>query len=349
MTIGVTDPDAIAAVAENPDLILVPLGSTKGEDRNILRRMLLSDSLVYAMNKNDMIGTIAKMDGADKAILMDILSSKTLVHNMNRTGLVETLSVFDSGMLKSLSEIMDWDIRLLRRLSSDQNHLRILHRMWDLTGDRSEFANTYFRMLGTPEAAHVNVQDAFSGGQISSKAWLCNVLSDLRMDLGLVWVLCGWIGTLGYLMLNHGSIRHGKIRSFDIDPNCRPLADMLNKKYLQEDWSFKSVTMDVNLLGYNEFSYGVPNSKGEIVQLMETPNTVINTSCDHMTSRTWWDSMPDGTMVVLQNNDWSDNEQHHDTVSSLDQFRDLYPMEHYVFAGELDCKIYRRFMLIGRK
>lgn len=349
MTIGVTDPDAISVVAENPDLLMVPLGSAGGEDREVLRRMLSSESLVYALSKGDMIGTLAKMDDADKSILMDMLSSKNLVHNMNRTNLVGLLAKFEPSILHSLSEVMDWDLKLLRRLSSDQNHLRILHRMWDLTGDRYEFADTYFKMLRQPEASEVNVQDAFSSGQISSKSWLCDVVADLGMDLGLTWILCGWVGTLGYLLINHGGIGYGKIRSFDIDANCGPLADVLNKRYLQDDWKFKSVTMDVNLLGYDGFHYGIPNSRGDIVQLVETPDTVINTSCDHMTSNAWWESIPAGKTVILQNNNWEENDQHHDTVADLEQFKQRYPMEHYMFEGELDCKIYRRFMLIGRK
>ena len=65
--------------------------------------------------------------------------------------------------------------------------------------------------------------------------------------------------------------------------------------------------------------------------------------------RTWWDSIPSDRLIILQNNDWFENDQHNNSVNDLAEFAKMYPMRELLFSGELDCTLYKRFMLIGRK
>lgn len=303
-------------------------------------------SLVAA--QSELLGVPLSVGDGDRELLRELLASDSLVYNMDRTCIIPMLAKLDPNMRRSLADLISWDERLLKRLASNPEHLRILHRMWDIAPDRTEFVRTYFRLLDQPEANHISVFDAFSQGQVDSKVWLADTVADLGMELGLTWVLCGWIGTLGYILLNRNDLGIAKIRSFDIDENCAPLADILNKDGLEDFWRFKAVSMDINTLAYTKFPYYVMNSKGRSSKLRDTPDTIINTSCDHMVDKRWWDAIPPGRLVILQNNNWAENDQHHDTVQDLDEFMDRYPMD-YVFTGELDCKVYRRFMLIGRK
>ena len=63
--------------------------------------------------------------------------------------------------------------------------------------------------------------DAWSSGQIGSKLWLCQELEKLpalENRPQTVWILGGWEGTLGFLMLARGKIPIEKLRSFDLDP-----------------------------------------------------------------------------------------------------------------------------------
>ena len=82
----------------------------------------------------------------------------------------------------------------------------------------------------------------------------------------------------------------------------------------------------------------------------ESADTVINTSCDHMGSDdAWWDNIPQGKLVILQNNDWYENDQHNNSMQDIAAFKSKYPMGELLYEGELDLTLYTRFMLIGRK
>lgn len=77
-------------------------------------------------------------------------------------------------------------------------------------------------------------------------------------------------------------------------------------------------------------------------------NCVVNTSCEHMNNE-WFENLPDGTFVVLQTNDYFENEQHSNCCKDLEDAKSKYPMKSYFYEGELDTQLYNRFMLIGIK
>jgi hypothetical protein len=250
--------------------------------------------------------------------------------------------------LESFREFIMWSANLLVT-----QHLKVLHRMWDIVQDRDEFIKTYFLLTDHPNSSSINLFDAFSQGQIDSKNWLISTTIELKIPLNQVWILCGWIGVLPYLMnLNMDKLKISKIRSFDIDPMCAELAEILNKKLLQANWSFKSFTMDVNNLNYDEFQWTFWSKVNNRMSypILESADTIINTSCDHMgKNNSWWNSIPSGKLVILQNNNFTDVNEHNNVVNSLREFIEMYPMNELLFSGSLDCKLYTRYMLIGRK
>jgi hypothetical protein len=77
-------------------------------------------------------------------------------------------------------------------------------------------------------------------------------------------------------------------------------------------------------------------------------NLLINTSCEHM-DNTWFENIPNGTLVVLQTNDYFSNPQHVNCCKDLQAAMEKYPMNTFLYAGELDTYLYNRFMLIGIK
>lgn len=77
-------------------------------------------------------------------------------------------------------------------------------------------------------------------------------------------------------------------------------------------------------------------------------NLIINTSCEHM-DNTWFEKLPAGQMVLLQTNDYFENEQHSNCCEDLEAAKAKYPMSELLYAGELDTQLYNRFMLIGIK
>lgn len=83
-------------------------------------------------------------------------------------------------------------------------------------------------------------------------------------------------------------------------------------------------------------------------RLIDNMNMVVNTSCEHM-DNAWFDKIPSGTFVVLQTNDYFENEQHSNCCKDLEDAKAKYPMQNIFYAGELDTQLYNRFMLIGIK
>lgn len=275
----------------------------------------------------------------------DILSR--LASNPN---MVEFMMKLKPDELVSLRSFTAWPPALMAKLRDEPAHLSVLHRIWDKVPDRNAFAKTYFTVYEHPTVNRKSLIDAFSQGQLDSKSWLIDEVAKLGLDLGKVWTLCGWYGTLAYLMfLRENDVRFSTIRSFDLDPTCALLADTMNRLMVMDGWRFKATTMDVNDLAYDGFRFKTKKYDGSEQEMQESADTVINTSCDHMDMDAWFRNIPQGKLVVLQNNDFVDHEDHVNNVSDIEEFKQRYPLTQLLYAGELDCKVYRRFMLIGRK
>ena len=192
-------------------------------------------------------------------------------------------------------------------------------------------------------------EDALSHGQLQSKVWAINELAKRRRNLGLVYVLGGWLGTLGMLMFE-APLRFKKIRSFDIDASCEPIADQVNIEHVITDWRFKAVTKDMFTINYGaNHRYGIRMPNLKFAEQIETCNTVINTCCDHIKEfPRWWALIPKGKLVVLQNNDFI-AEDHVNTVKSPDAILRQAPMTKVFYKGAMSFAKYNRFMVIGVK
>ena len=64
---------------------------------------------------------------------------------------------------------------------------------------------------------------------------------------------------------------------------------------------------------------------------------------------TWFEDLPDGTFVILHQNDYFDNPQHSNCCKDVEDVKSKYPMQSIFYEGELDTHLYNRFMLIGIK
>lgn len=195
---------------------------------------------------------------------------------------------------------------------------------------------------------HAPWDDALCHGQMQSKAWAIRELSKLQRDLGLVYVVGGWLGTMGYLMCE-SSLKFRKIRSFDIDPSCQPVADQLNIEHIITGWRFKAVTMDMFAINYGkDHRYQIPLIDRKPATPVETCNTIINTCCDHINLLRWWTLIPAGKLVVLQNNDLK-HVDHINRIQSLDDLLRQAPMSSVLVSDQLPFAHYTRFMVIGIK
>ena len=195
----------------------------------------------------------------------------------------------------------------------------------------------------------IDIHDCFSRGQLQSKMWLINELKKTSLGLGTVFICAGWYGSLASLLFEKG-FTLDKIRSFDIDPSCAKIAEELNRPYVMENWKFKASTKDILDLKLSGDHYTTVKSNGDEEELFDEPDTIINTSCEHIENWTsWWNLIPEGKKVVLQVNNYSELPEHVNCVQNVEEFKEIAPLSTVLFEGGINLGKYTRFMLIGIK
>lgn len=174
--------------------------------------------------------------------------------------------------------------------------------------------------------------ESFWKGQIRSKIWLIENMSNNSIVNAHIVIHGGWNGVLASLLFN-SSIGVKKITSVDIDPACEVIASTVNKRQEMEG-RFTSVTCNMC-----DYEYEV------------VPDIVINTSCEHITQKdydTWYSKIPRGCTVVLQSNNYTELDEHIRCAEDLDEFTKQCHVKP-VLRKELDLGKYKRFMIIGNK
>jgi hypothetical protein len=176
--------------------------------------------------------------------------------------------------------------------------------------------------------------DAFWAGQMKSKEWLIDELSQVLQQHTVssrpvsIDIHGGWVGVLAS-MIFQSNIPVRYIASVDIDPLCEPVATMMNK-IEEQDGRFKAITRDMCTVPVH----------GDVI---------INTSCEHITQEqynAWLERIPYNTLVVLQSNNY-DIPEHIRIASNLEEFKSQCGVN-VIWAGELKLPLYTRWMIIGK-
>jgi hypothetical protein len=152
-----------------------------------------------------------------------------------------------------------------------------------------------------------------------------------------IYIFGGWIGILGSMLLQTNKLAISKIRSIDIDPWCESIADTVNKRFEMDDWRFKAITADMSLYQY---------------QSDIKPDIVINTSTEHVSQEAydqWYDNVPNGTLVVIQGNNFFSCDEHIRCSKTLHEFKIQNRSSDELWSGELQTDVYTRYMSIWRK
>lgn len=175
------------------------------------------------------------------------------------------------------------------------------------------------------------LRDALSDGQLYSKTWLVEELSN-RIKSGeiepkekyKVAVLGGWIGLLSLMMFTWEL--PVSVVSVDVDLRVNTIAEKINWGF-----DFKTVTKDMNTVDYSDF------------------DIIINTSSEHIPDISAWRStIPSGKVVIVQNNDFEEGDGHVSTVSNTNQLRNKLQLSQVLYEGTRAFPQYSRFMIIGR-
>ena len=210
----------------------------------------------------------------------------------------------------------------------------------------SEFFDNFGQVLN--KYPDIDLKDLFSKGQMESKRWLVNELEKINEPLGTVFLCAGWYGSLAAFLFE-SNLEIDKIRSFDIDESCAGIAETLNRSKTMDSWKFKASTLDILGMDYPT-THTTYRSNGTCLELTEMPDTIINTSCEHIENfDEWYSTIPEGKLVILQTNNYWEIPEHVNCSSDAEKFSKATPMSECFYLGELPLTQYSRFMKIGYK
>ena len=249
--------------------------------------------------------------------------------------------------------VLEQNLHSLFRLVNDEDLRRLVleDNTWKLWPILERYVDTQF--VAAFKNFFVNEtkiwNDCFSRGQLKSKLWIVKELKKLNLDLGTVFLCAGWYATLA-TMLFESNIKVDKVRSFDIDPTCWKIAEVFNKPWVVNEWQFKASTKDIFDINFASETYTTHRSDGTACEQDDIPDTIINTSCEHIENFSeWYTKIPRGKIVILQSNNYFEVEEHVNCVNSIEEFKTQSPMQNILYSGELELDKYTRFMLIGYK
>ena len=195
----------------------------------------------------------------------------------------------------------------------------------------------WFNMIrDLPESERSRGLDAFWDGQVHSKIWLSQMLNKHydSMIPNNIYIFGGWLGVLANILFQNSKFYVDTIYNIDLDPWCKPNSEKLNQTYVNMQ-RYQAETADMKEYQYHD-----------------TPDIVINTSTEHVTQETydqWYDKIPNGSLVILQGNDFFSCDEHVRCSNSLDEFITMNRVTDPIFAGQLPTSMYNRFMCIFRK
>ena len=187
-------------------------------------------------------------------------------------------------------------------------------------------------------------RDAFSKGQLASKSWLRQELSDIKElpeDMTIAILGC-WIGAIVEPLLI-SDIPIERIYGLDIDAQSIELAEKFNQKHVANSWKFKGVVADASIIDCNHMEF---ETGGELIKV--SPDCIINTSCEHMDTE-WFESAGSNQLIVMQTNNSPEFEGHINPVANLKEMEIRYPLTKSMYSGQLKTPSYTRFMQIGYK
>ena len=249
--------------------------------------------------------------------------------------------------------VLENNLNSLFRLVDDEDLRKLLleDNIWKLWPVLSRYTDTHF--VAAFKNFSVNEteiwEDCFARGQLQSKQWIVTELEKLEVELGTVFLCAGWYATLA-TMLFESDINVDNVRSFDFDPSCVSIAKVFNKPWLRDDWKFQASIADILDIDYNSHTFSVTRSDGTLCEMTNSPDTIINTSCEHIADfDKWYNSIPSDKLVILQSNNYFEVDEHVNCVVDQDEFDKMAPMSNVLYTGELELEKYTRFMRIGYK
>ena len=169
------------------------------------------------------------------------------------------------------------------------------------------------------------VRDAFHTNQIQSKKQASLAFDSISSNAEKVLYIGSWLGFLTRALVEkYPSINFYEV---DMDTRCKEVSGRFN-------YTFK------NYLGHESINIDEFEAINEF-------DTIINLSCEHMTTD-WYKRIKPGTQLVIQSNNLV-IEDHINNCKSLDDFKSKYPISKISYENTLELNVFNRFALSGVK
>ena len=169
------------------------------------------------------------------------------------------------------------------------------------------------------------VRDAFHTNQIQSKKQASLAFDSISSNAEKVLYIGSWLGFLTRALVEkYPSINFYEV---DMDTRCKEVSGRFN-------YTFK------NYLGHESINIDEFEAINEF-------DTIINLSCEHMTTD-WYKRIKPGTQLVIQSNNLV-IEDHINNCKSLDDFKSKYPLSKISYENTLELNVFNRFALSGVK
>jgi hypothetical protein len=264
----------------------------------------------------------------------------SLVENVSRQ--LVKLSEIDSSLVENVSrqlvKLSEIDSSLVENVS------RQLVKLSEIGNNNIDtFLTQSIKALTQYPNYKSNLIDSISDGQNLSKNWLVEKINN--KNLGNVFLCAGWYA----MLLIDKRLNFNRCVSVDIDPICEPVSKILHKHLVINNWKYQAVTKDIKEINYNLEKFSFVRSDGSIAELSMSPDTIINTSCEHIENFSdWYKLLPKGKLVILQTNNGFDIPGHVNCVSSLEEFEKQTPLTEVLYSGEREMPKFTRYMRIGK-
>ena len=177
-------------------------------------------------------------------------------------------------------------------------------------------------------AKHLSIEelrDAFHTNQIESKKQASLAFDAVSNNTKKVLYVGSWLGFLTRVLIEkYPNINFEEV---DMDTRCKEISGRFN-------YTFK------NYLGHQSMNIDEFGREHEF-------DTIINLSCEHMTTD-WYNRVKPGTRLVIQSNNLVIDD-HINNCKSLDDFKSKYPLSEIKYSNTLKLNVFNRFTVSGIK
>lgn len=191
----------------------------------------------------------------------------------------------------------------------------------------------------------MNPYESFSHSLVLSKLWLCEqleyALDQENIKNPSVNILASWDSLLAFMLLTRRPRYYKEINAYDID---RKSTENANK--ICDHWQFEyprvyNHNRDINTLDFSN---------------IDNESIFINCSVDQIDNTTWYNVIPDNSLICIQSTDlpvthtqWEITQSY----SNLKEMTDVYPVKRLIYYDSINIDyghlVFNRHMLIGIK